>query len=433
MLHIPLAAWAQTSEIFSTYYALIIFFIGALAALAGKTILTACIISYIVGAEVLFRMTGANVFWEFGKYSIAAIIILYLFSGKRRTKSRRSAGAPLLLLYFLLLMPAVWLTNFPEITDWLNQVSFNMSGHLVLCMCGLFFSRLTLNREEFRKIFISLAAPVVCISFITLYDLLTTRVKIWGMSSTKMTSGHFGPNQVSSILGFTAFLCIVYFILSKKRLVLKNIFLGFSVLLTIQALLTFSRGGVLGAVAASVLFLVAITKSKKNRVIGFCLGLFFISITHYFIMPALDKYTEGFITLRYGMREKVGEVEVFETGHRVDFMESDLAIFKKHLLTGIGISKAMEVRLDEWGKPVSSHTEWTRVLAEHGLLGLFSMIFLWMWILSRFISAKDPVSKAIILSFAAYAVIYMSHAGMRLVIPAFAIGFLGANFEFEEA
>ena len=433
VLHIPLAFWASSSVTFSTFYAFTIFFLGALAALSGRGVLTACFISYIVGAEVLFRMTGAKVFWEYGKYAISLIALVYLVFGRRRAKSAKAVRTPLLFLYFLLLLPAVWLTEFPNITEWRYQISFNMSGHLALCLCGLFFSRLAVNRDELRRIFVCLVAPVVSISYIALATLLATEVRIWGMSSTKMTSGAFGPNQVSSTLGLAAFLCIVLYLLSRKQIIFKNVFLALSVLFITQAILTFSRGGVLGAAISGLIFLVVISRSRKNRIIGFCLGVFFITITYFFIIPKLDRYTEGFLTKRYMMREKVGGVKVFETGHRVDFMKSDLVVFNKHVFTGVGVGKARKVRRDEWGKPITAHTEWTRILAEHGVLGLLSLIFLWVWILSRFRSAGDPTSKAIILSFVLYAVIYMSHASMRLAIPAFIIGFIGANFESEEA
>src|SRR5204862_2659685 len=61
--------------------------------------------AYIMGAEVLWRLTSARVFWEFGKYAVVLLVGLALLRhppGWRRTR--------LPLLYLLLLLPAGVLT-----------------------------------------------------------------------------------------------------------------------------------------------------------------------------------------------------------------------------------------------------------------------------------------------------------------------------------
>src|SRR5687768_13485298 len=57
--------------------------------------------AYIGGAEILWRMTGTGLFWEFGKYG-AALILLLVFV---RLPSHRTTywGA---LLYIVLLIPS---------------------------------------------------------------------------------------------------------------------------------------------------------------------------------------------------------------------------------------------------------------------------------------------------------------------------------------
>jgi len=42
--------------------------------------------AYIVGLEVLLRMTGANLFWEFGKYAMIYFLILGLLRKNNRVQ-----------------------------------------------------------------------------------------------------------------------------------------------------------------------------------------------------------------------------------------------------------------------------------------------------------------------------------------------------------
>mgnify|MGYP003725661647 CR=1 FL=1 len=53
--------------------------------------------AYIVGVEVLLRMTSAKLFWEFGKYSI----IYFLLLGILRQRSKIFIYTPILFLIFI--------------------------------------------------------------------------------------------------------------------------------------------------------------------------------------------------------------------------------------------------------------------------------------------------------------------------------------------
>ncbi|HEX3000674.1 MAG TPA: hypothetical protein VHR86_10640, partial [Armatimonadota bacterium] len=80
--------------------------------------------AYITGAEVLWRMTGAHIPWEAGKYAVAAIFLIAILRFRGRTSS-------LPLLYFALLLPSVPLTLMnPDLSleEARQQLSFNLSG-----------------------------------------------------------------------------------------------------------------------------------------------------------------------------------------------------------------------------------------------------------------------------------------------------------------
>ena len=59
------------------------------------------------------------------------------------------------------------------------------------------------------------------------------------------TSGGFGPNQVSTILGLGIFLFFVKIVLSSKTVLIRNINVLFFVIITFRGIVTFSRGGVI--------------------------------------------------------------------------------------------------------------------------------------------------------------------------------------------
>src|SRR5215212_5421371 len=74
--HIPLAFLLRQSAALATLHALATLGIGLLwACFDRRQERTVYVIAYITGAEVLWRMTDARVFWEFGKYAIVLIAL----------------------------------------------------------------------------------------------------------------------------------------------------------------------------------------------------------------------------------------------------------------------------------------------------------------------------------------------------------------------
>src|SRR5262245_23763672 len=86
-----------------TIYVMLIF-LAVLFTLRDKTpvrLIYMC--AYIASAELLWRMTKANVFWESGKY----LLVLLMFLGAVRWQTRLQGTA---ILYFSLLIPGVVIT-----------------------------------------------------------------------------------------------------------------------------------------------------------------------------------------------------------------------------------------------------------------------------------------------------------------------------------
>ena len=94
----------------STYYGLIIVSFGTYYILGKPDPLEHYPLffsAYVVGIEVLLRMTGSSLFWEFGKYAVIYFLLLGIL---RRNK--RLNIYPLIAMYFILLLPAIFFIPF---------------------------------------------------------------------------------------------------------------------------------------------------------------------------------------------------------------------------------------------------------------------------------------------------------------------------------
>ena len=82
--------------------------------------------------------------------------------------------------------------------------------------------------------------------------------------------------------------------------------------------------------------------------------------------------TDGAISKRYGIAGGTyGERLVLDLTGRAQIYKIDLDIFSDYLLTGCGPGQANNLReIYGYGKVVAAHTEFSRMLAEHGILGL---------------------------------------------------------------
>ena len=121
----------------STFYGIIVVIIGTYYILSkpdSKSQYSILFSAYVVGLEVLLRMTNAQLFWEFGKYSVIYFLLLGII------RQRRSINIlPQTLFYFLLLIPAVFIIPFESFSIWRQDVAFNLSGPACLAICSIYF------------------------------------------------------------------------------------------------------------------------------------------------------------------------------------------------------------------------------------------------------------------------------------------------------
>lgn len=414
LLHAGLGLVLRESVLLSTLHALIVLALGIWKALTSKDLVGVLpFVAYVVGSEVLWRMTQANIFWEFSKYAVVLILVIALL------KQRKIKGGFLPLLFLVLLLPSIILTvnsfGFSETTR--EAISFNLSGALTLCVCAIAFSNVRLTFSDTQKMIWWTVFPIVAIFSIALVTTLRSEEIIFTPNSNYVTSGGYGPNQVSAILGLGALLIGMLMLISRRK--------GFSftpfilaVALLAQSLLTFSRGGVVN-VAISVLAVITqlLLKPERSAKRVF-LFLTIILIITFIVAPRLDRFTSG------ALRERYSD---FDTTGRTELIEADLELFKNNQLAGVGVGMSSYLRRFMPG--TAAHTEYSRLLAEHGIFGLVAILLLVFMFIRAWFKAPNTMSKAMVLALSAWTFVEMSHAAMRVAIIGFAFGWALTDWE----
>jgi hypothetical protein len=96
VLHVPAAYALTLSPRLGTVHALAVVLYGLKAGVTGDAAGVLCALGYVAGAEILWRMTGAALYWEFGKYAsvlIAAVALVTECWRRRSSRADQGAGA----------------------------------------------------------------------------------------------------------------------------------------------------------------------------------------------------------------------------------------------------------------------------------------------------------------------------------------------------
>lgn len=410
LAHVPLALVIRTTPLLATAHALGVLAIGLMWSqsrlTAQKTLLCA---AYVAGAEVLWRMTGGTIVYEFGKYACAALL---LASFRHLPGWRRPSQLPV--VYFLLLLPSILLTlqTFGVSGEARRQISFNLSGPFLLAVAAFVFSGSRSSHLDLRAIQLALMAPMMGISAVAGRSLLTAETIRFGAESNFVTSGGFGPNQVSAVLGLGAVLAL-FLALATRAGIWRLSFLGFSLLLIVQAMLTFSRGGVVNAVVCAGILGVHFLQQPKARAMLIIVLLSFGVLGTQVIVPGLDRYTGGKLSERYGE---------LDPSLRREIAEHELSIFRQHPLLGVGPGVAKEFRRSVFHTPIAAHTEYTRLVAEHGVFGLAALLLLLLLAGTAYFRAPTALTKAWVATLTAWSMLEMAHAAMRIAAISFLFG-----------
>jgi hypothetical protein len=102
------------------------------------------------------------------------------------------------------------------------------------------------------------------------------------------------------------------------------------------------------------------------------------------------------------------------------FLGRILTLWRDNQVFGVGPGMSSYMRTYRPG--AAAHTEYSRIVAEHGSLGLLAMLSLLLGLFLAYRKAPDILSRALIVAIASWAFVEMAHSAMRLVSISIMLG-----------
>ncbi len=372
--------------------------------------------AYITGAEVFTRMTRGLFFYEIHKY-LASLIFLGIIA----RQGIRWRSFPYL-IYLLFIIPGVLYTWWLESNDpsyigihLRKDILFNIAGPVTLGLGAMALDGMKFNFKDYKNLLLYLLLPVITTTVYLIVKTPNLKDIIFTTSANFATSGGFGPNQVATILGMGIFAAFVLFIL-EENFTMKMVYLFFFVLITYRAFLTFSRGGTVTGILMIIGFL-GVSLVSKHRFFGIKnLGVIFL--TSILIGGAFfyaSELTRGMLLNRFTGRSVTGEMKSDISSGRIDLFLAEIKGFTENPLLGTGVGRGKIERKQELGIKAATHNEVSRLIAEHGIPGIFALFILFF---TPLFQRESFTYNIFFVPFFLFWLLTIFHSAMRLAAPA---------------
>lgn len=430
LIHLGIGTAVFVLPLLSKVYAILIVLVGFRYVMRNKNANDEALYAaaYVIGAEVFLRMTQGNFFEQYAKYVVMGLLILgMIYRGF-------SKNSWIYAVFGLLLLPGVFLSfftlNFE--TDIRKAITFNIVGPITLMVCSIYCYQRKVTFKQMLNIIDMLAYPLMATLVYMFAYTPSVKDVVTNTESNFQTSGGFGPNQVSTILGLGIFLFFVKIILNsknKKTLIINAIFF---IVITFRGIVTFSRGGIIAGFLMIIFALIVLffyTKSQAKIKIFSIVFMGLIALIGVWLYSSIQ--TSGLIDKRYANEDARGREKASKLTGREVLIESEFNMFLDNPIFGVGVGKNKEYRLETTGIEAASHNEISRMLAEHGIFGVFALLILFIAPMLLYMNNKQHI---FIFSFLIFWALTINHAAMRLAAPAFvyALALLNITFPNED-
>jgi hypothetical protein len=383
-----------------------------------------CFLAYIMGFEVLARGVNATplIPHEVGKYTALFGFLLGLaLGGPIRKISLYGLGMFLLSLPAVLLMPKYHF----------NDIVFNYFGPAALFFGVIFCNRQIITYTQFKGMMRMMVYSIFSLACFAIFKASTFDKIEYTLSANFESSGGSITNQVATLFG-TAICCLVIMYLSGQRLFrYKWMDLSLLLLFAIRGLLTFSRGGMVSAGLAIVIIMIMpkakaawqdneVRLKKLNPTAILVVAILMVG-SFYFV----NALTNNYLLYRYqGKTERAintgfdNDVTLDQiTSGRVTILRTDLAMFMAYPALGVGVGQSKWRRPEFGGESLAgSHMEFSRLLAEHGFLGLTLVCMIFIYPFFRLLREPNNYRRMINLVFLIMALSATLHNAMRTMI-----------------
>ncbi len=417
LLHITLGI-LMTLPVVPKLYGISIVFLGIIFIVFNKNKNQEALLfsAYLVGAEVFLRMTSGIILYETGKYGI----LIFLFLGAWFGKNNNTPNV-LFVFYLLFLLIGITFTTVPEGESLRKAIAFNLSGPFVLGAAAIYFYKRKISVDFLYKALKMMLLPIISMSSYLYFRTPSIDEIVFRSNANFQASGGFGPNQVATVLGLGVFVVAV-FLLTKRKLsgfVIVDFFLLFYLLY--RGLLTFSRGGMITAFVAFFAFTIFYSFYNKKATLYLKI-LMVVSIVGISVWIYISDITGGMLNNRYLGRNSYGIFRKDITSGRIDILKSQIDNFIENPILGIGVGNGKYERMYELKKiTAASHNEIGRLMEEHGLVGILSLVLLLVSPIAIF-SKVNYFQKAFLASFFLFWFLTISHSAMRIAFPSFIYG-----------
>jgi hypothetical protein len=272
--------------------------------------------------------------------------------------------------------------------------------------------------------------PVVsCAMYLMLY---TPNIKevLTGTGSNTELSGGFGPNQVSTVLGLGMFVFFSRILLVSKSKLIFIANLGVALLISYRGLVTFSRGGMLtGLIMIFFLLYFIYINSKSQGKLKLFYFFGFLFVVFLLVWSYTSFQTGGLIEKRYANKDAQGRVKESQLTGREDIAAQEFDIFLNHPFFVAGVARATEIRTGINGFRSLSHNEISRLMSEHGALGILALLVLFITPMILYLDNKQNIY---IFCFLFFWLLTINHAAMRIAAPAFVYSLALLKVQFNE-
>ncbi|MCA6421519.1 MAG: O-antigen ligase family protein [Flavobacterium sp.] len=332
-------------------------------------------------------------------------------------------------IYLIVLLPSVFLSFLFLDGDLKRKIFFEILGPICLGVLALYTYGRKISAREITIILNAIALPILasCAYLILRYS--HNFYPICSNCSNFYFSGGYAPNQMATALGLGVFIYLLK-ILSEsengKMFYPNIIILG---LLFHRALLTFSRGGIIAALIAVLILCVSLYISRKGCKLKIKIGLSLVIITAVFMFT--DYQTETNLFKRYTNFNLFHTKNTHKPKGRYIQIKSDIKNFAENPLLGIGSGKGKEIRKIEYNINVSTHSEITRLMSEHGVLGLLALLILVYYPIRLYF---NNLGNFYLLPFFIFWLFTINHSATRIIAPLFlyTLALMKIEFEMEE-
>lgn len=421
LLHAPLGILFYREPNLSVIWGYVVIATGVVAVLLGdkNSLIPLFVLAYLGGGEMMWRLLNVApaIPHEVGKYGI--VLIATIGTMRRYKRIRDWPLIPFLFLMCLLPSMIMWIGD-KDLAFARKALIGTLGAPIALAVGAMYIKDRELDRETVTRLALIVIAPIVSVVAIATYNTWVQETRgllHFGRSSNLDAAGGRGPNQVSNTLALGALFCWLVIVHSQVSRVIRFALVGIALWMVVQALLTLSRGGVVAlaiSIAASVL--ASLSSSQGRASFPFrnfaWLGLI-VLILVLAVWPWAERFTSGRLSERYDTAET-------DTSGRTEIAMAEIEMWKSSPILGIGIGKVREEIEAYLPIGTYSHTEFTRLLAEHGVFGLLAIILFFAGLWQNFVRAKDVRARSWIAGLGVFAILYMSQAATRTIAPVIA-------------